>query len=1233
MSENPSVTTAPAAKPQLLEKIRPTLFISLGGTGMKVSIRLRRRILNAIWAGNERVQLLSDFPVAQFINLDLDAGDVTQDGKSIKTDLLAEQVAFTPEEKIIERLDLNKYVSSADELKRHRHIADWFPLTPAKLRELQIDPTKGAGQIRALSRLYFFDKYPMIRDRIRDKLSRLLSNVGAQANRLKKLGLEIEPGKVRVVVIGSAAGGTGSGTFLDTGYLVKALLQEQNIDGKADLFLLLPGGFVRHNIDRVQANGYAALMELETAMRGSARLVSRWDEGHDNLQIPSRPYDDVYIIDNVNLAQTKTDRQQDVYEMLADGLFTDFTSQDFAAKKRSNAVNQNQHKLNVYTVRLPEDYGTDNEVRFPAFYSSQGQATLDTHVDARENIVLNQRIQQMLRAFFGIAATQSPNNRPQDSERDAFMAEQLGLRARLFTELPKFLSEPALTQVDGEFQHFQLADDLLQLDNMPGVLTQIEQRTDQLFEQLAASGADRDQWVTRVREIQQLLERDVKGNRVDSAERNHEVRIRENRQRKLAGWLHETALPAQFFKRLDDDERGGLDYTLTLVEMVKDRLENDATGIIPALRKNALRFAELSEKLESSELTREFQRLQETTGSGFFARLSGKEKQAEMVLAHLKEALRDSLSFYARAVASAQAAELLQEFSAWLGEKRGIDQRGKTVWSGFVGRLQQGRNAVDDLLDAIDLDIRKTTAGMSEQHATLIPIEAPQRQAAAESQASVRVWAKEAFKDFGGSRSLFDKLQSDEGREELFLTLRAKAMQHRPASDDAAGGDPLFVGLARLTPEQQREKFLQLLNRAMPWVPVNMNGGFGIVPDRFECLIGVNNAQLFEDLYGPLLRQCVPQGTGLTADKISFVESGTPGKLICYVELSGFPAPSLTPLSTYRASYRKETAKIPVHVHKRVSQFVQPFQHSQEDYRRFAEDFKLFLRAIVLGVLRRENDLVSGSGDRYYLSIDGEDFSIGDEFAIRQYGLDEDLRRDIEDQILNAENALSSSLHLSALAVLFDDLQRNSYRAPKRANEKQVDKKIKAFPTVLAEILRDEYDRRAMRNGGLPMNDPGAPTAALRDAIENWSRVIQGSRGDVYSDEVDTQHTEKRQVAASFGSPGWLEAQIQQSQAAPSTPGAVPPPPPVAGMPPGAGLPPPVAPTFQYHLSVAGQVYGPYTYAQLQQFVPARQVTADSVLWRDGLPGWLPASQIAELQSLFNAPPAASVPPPPPPAP
>ena len=80
MSDKQTGQTAAPVKAQVLEKIRPTLFIALGGTGMKVSIRLRRRILNAVWAGNSKVQQIADFPIAQFINLDLDSGDVTQDG-------------------------------------------------------------------------------------------------------------------------------------------------------------------------------------------------------------------------------------------------------------------------------------------------------------------------------------------------------------------------------------------------------------------------------------------------------------------------------------------------------------------------------------------------------------------------------------------------------------------------------------------------------------------------------------------------------------------------------------------------------------------------------------------------------------------------------------------------------------------------------------------------------------------------------------------------------------------------------------------------------------------------------------------------------------------------------------------------------------------------------------------------------------------------------------------------
>lgn len=1227
-------SAAQAAPITVTEKIRPTLFIALGGTGMKVNIRLRRRILNAIWGGNTRVQQVADFPVAQFINFDLDAGEVTQDGKSTKTDVLAEQVAFTSEEKIIERLDLSKYTHSDDELKRHREVAEWFPLTPARIRELGIDPTMGAGQIRSLSRLYFFDKYSLVRDKIRDKLERLLSNIGAHADKLKKLGLEIEPGKVRVVICGSAAGGTGSGAFLDMGYLAKAILKEKNVEGKVDLFFVLPGGFVsKTNPDRIQANAYAALMELETAQRGN-RLVRHWDPA-DNLFINNRPYDDVYLLDSTNVAQAKTSDVEDIYEMLSDMFFTDFTSQDFASKKRSIAVNQNQHKIKPYSVRLPQDYGDDTELRFTAHYSAVGQAVLDTQIDARQNVRLHRQVQQMLKAFFGIANAEVSGNRPTDRERDDFLREQLTIVPRTFTELPEFLSRVELTHATGEFTHYQIADDLLQVEGGLSVSAQIEQKVEQLFEQLLHGGADKNQWLQLVREIQQQLERDTKGNRVDSAERNHEVRIKENRQKRLAELVREDTLPEKLFRRLDDDERGGLDYTLALVEMLKDRLENEGSGIIPALEKNAVRFAELAEKLETAELAREFERLKETTGGGLLARLSGKEKQAETVLTQIKEALRESLLFYVRHVAAREAAQLLHEVSDWLGRKQGIDHNGQPLWSGFVGRLQDGRNAVDSLLQEVDGDIARIDANIKEKHATLIPLALAQSgDEQPVDSAELREWAKDAFKDFGGSRSLFAKLQSDEGREELLLKLRNKAVQQLPAQAQQAVLDPLLTALAQLSPDEQREKFRQLLQRAMPWAPLNLNGSYGIEQDRYTCLIGVKDAKEFERTYGSMLAQALPQGTGMTAGKIQLVESGTPGKLVCYIELSGFPSPALTPLPTYLAAYRKESKLIPLHTHKRISQFVQPIQLSQEQYRQSTEDFKLYLHAIALGVLKRRSD------DKYEILIDGDNFAIGDEFAVRQNGLDPLQRKDIEEQVRRKLNSLQSPQQLAALATLFDDYRSSVYPARKRTHESGAQTPFKSFPCKLSELLQREYEARLAEQ---PAASIEAWKELARKQLERFAERLTGSRNDVYAEEVGDGHREKLQLRPEFFQTGWLEALLAPTQDSPASvtgvatpgsmlppaPGAVPPPPPAPGAVPPS--PPVQQPQYNYHLSVAGQTYGPYRYAQLQQYVQGGQISRDSLLWREGLSGWLTAAQIAELAALFApaVPPVVIAPPPP----
>lgn len=95
----------------------------------------------------------------------------------------------------------------------------------------------------------------------------------------------------------------------------------------------------------------------------------------------------------------------------------------------------------------------------------------------------------------------------------------------------------------------------------------------------------------------------------------------------------------------------------------------------------------------------------------------------------------------------------------------------------------------------------------------------------------------------------------------------------------------------------------------------------------------------------------------------------------------------------------------------------------------------------------------------------------------------------------------------------------------------------------------------------------------------------------------------------------------------PVGPGMPPPPPPM----PGALMPPPIQPaepTVQMMLYIGGQQYGPYDYKTLKQFVPTCQLTAQTLVWQQGMTAWLPAGQVPELQGLFA--PVAPTPPVPP---
>ena len=72
--------------------------------------------------------------------------------------------------------------------------------------------------------------------------------------------------------------------------------------------------------------------------------------------------------------------------------------------------------------------------------------------------------------------------------------------------------------------------------------------------------------------------------------------------------------------------------------------------------------------------------------------------------------------------------------------------------------------------------------------------------------------------------------------------------------------------------------------------------------------------------------------------------------------------------------------------------------------------------------------------------------------------------------------------------------------------------------------------------------------------------------------------------------------------------------------------PPPPPPALAFHVAVNGQTTGPFDMGALQQQVQSGQLSRQSMVWKQGMSGWIAAADVPELASLF-----AAVPPPPPP--
>lgn len=359
------------------QHISPTLIIGLGGSGGDVLLRIRKKFF-------EKFGSIEEFPIVAYLWFDTD-----KNYKDVGAKQFARKVDFqNTEERLLTMSDTASITQHLDQ-PVYSHIAKWWPAGLNIIPRLD----DGAGQYRPYSRLGMFYHYSAAHGSIsvRDAITLALRKIAhpdarkrvENSPQLQRLGYaaEIDFSKKNVYLIGSLAGGTGSGIFLDIARMVRLL------DSQA----ILAGFFMTSRIfpnakPRMHANTYAALLEWD--YYNEHRFPAQWSVQEAPVPVDAPVFNYAYILDTPNFSNVDlgagADDHKKIYETIAENVFKDFSHGPFAQAKRSARVNLGQFMGNktVYPPLPPSGTVLSEEEQrrfrqsFNRHYQSFGMASI-----------------------------------------------------------------------------------------------------------------------------------------------------------------------------------------------------------------------------------------------------------------------------------------------------------------------------------------------------------------------------------------------------------------------------------------------------------------------------------------------------------------------------------------------------------------------------------------------------------------------------------------------------------------------------------------------------------------------------------------------------------------------------------------------------------------------------------------------------------------------------------------
>lgn len=283
-----------------MAKLRRTLLIGLGGTGIKA-------ILNAKKMFQENYGQIP--PMIGFIGVDTDrpglstASVTAGDGSKITLNS-SEQLCVSVESP-----------TAIFTIGRSNKTFDWMPECNAQgLTALKI----GAGQMRSNGRFAVTVNETNVRSFINHKITEINNASIIDDSNYDLLGSETE-----IHIVFSLGGGTGCGTFLNVAYLIKKMFPTVKVSGYAvlsDVFRNMISGAMSA---RVKANAKGAIVDLDYLAHltpDSTPVEIKWLRESDSVNY--RPFDALYFIDNANGNNDMFSQVDPLCEMIALAIVT-----------------------------------------------------------------------------------------------------------------------------------------------------------------------------------------------------------------------------------------------------------------------------------------------------------------------------------------------------------------------------------------------------------------------------------------------------------------------------------------------------------------------------------------------------------------------------------------------------------------------------------------------------------------------------------------------------------------------------------------------------------------------------------------------------------------------------------------------------------------------------------------------------------------------------------------------